>query len=80
MTYVEALPVNKFGWHPTELQVREQVAAAQHAAGSNLRVVRIKFLEHLDHHGYWLVELDGYNLELATHLNREKNNASPRQD
>ena len=72
MIYVEAMPVNKFGWHPTELQVREQVAAAQRAAGSNLRVVRIKFLEHHDHHGYWLVELDGYNHELATYLNKEK--------
>ena len=72
MIYEETMPVDKFGWHPTELQVREQVAAAQRAAGSNLRVVRIKFLEHDSRHGYWLVELDGYSHELATHLNKEK--------
>lgn len=77
MIYEEIMPVDKFGWHPTELQVREQVAAAQRAAGSNLRVVRIKFLEHHGSNpthacGHWLVELDGYSHELATHLNKEK--------
>lgn len=76
MIYEEIMPVDTFGWHPTELQVREQVAATQREAGSSLPVVRVTFLEHDSPNpthacGYWSIELGGYSPELAAYIGEE---------